>query len=107
MDKSIDTAIYYCRVSTVSQGHDGLSIQEQRSAVAKASEGMQCLAIYTEVHSGKDDLRPELIKALSHAKATNSYLICATLDRLGRSAGYVLTILASSSLPTRPTISSE
>lgn len=85
--------VSYLRVSTAKQGHSGLGIEAQRAAVAASTTGAPILAEYVEVESGKRDDRPELRKALDHAKAANATLICAKLDRLGRRASHVLTLL--------------
>ena len=79
--------IAYYRVSTAQQGRSGLGLEAQRSAVEAYCRGRecQCLAEYTEVESGKRNDRPELVKALHHAKVTGATLVIAKLDRLSRS----------------------
>lgn len=82
--------VAYYRVSTARQGADGLGIAGQKAAVAQhvASNGCDLIATYTEVETGgKHDLdnRPELKKAIAHAKRSRAVLVVAKLDRLLRS----------------------
>jgi DNA invertase Pin-like site-specific DNA recombinase len=44
------------------------------------------------VQSGKDDFRPKLAEALKLCKLTRSTLLIAKLDRLSRSAAFLLTL---------------
>ncbi len=82
--------IAYYRVSTERQGRSGLGLEGQEAAVAEhvASAGCDLIAAYTEVETGKKhDLvnRPELRKAVAHAKRSKAVLVVAKLDRLLRS----------------------
>lgn len=83
--------ISYYRVSTISQGRSGLGLDAQRSAIEAfcASRGCQGLGEYVEVESGKRDDRPELAKALHHAKVTGATLVIAKLDRLSRNLAFL------------------
>jgi hypothetical protein len=87
-------AVAYVRVSTVEQGRSGLGLDAQRAAVRSiaAQRGLTLLAEFTEVESGKRNDRPELIKALHHAKITGAVLVIAKLDRLSRNAAFLLTL---------------
>lgn len=80
----------YLRVSTDKQGRSGLGIEAQAAAVAQhvRQAGCELLATYTEVETGKKDSlrnRPELRKAIAHAKRCKGTLVVAKLDRLARS----------------------
>jgi DNA invertase Pin-like site-specific DNA recombinase len=82
--------VAYLRVSTDKQGRSGLGIEAQAAAVAQHIRlaGCELLATYTEVETGtKDRLenRPELRKAIAHAKRCKGTLVVAKLDRLARS----------------------
>lgn len=47
---------------------------------------------YTEIESGKRDDRPELAKALHHAKVTGATLVIAKLDRLSRNLAFLAAL---------------
>jgi DNA invertase Pin-like site-specific DNA recombinase len=56
-------------VSTVEQGRSGLGLEAQRRSVSDyiESTGLELLAEYSEVESGKQDDRPELHRAIAPA----------------------------------------
>jgi DNA invertase Pin-like site-specific DNA recombinase len=84
--------IGYNRVSTKGQGESGLGLEAQTTATEAfvTSCGAKLLASYTEVESGKHTDRPELAKALEHARLTDGILLIARLDRLSRDAHFLL-----------------
>src|SRR3954463_11269353 len=78
------------RVSTDQQGESGLGLEAQEAAIEayRVRTGDTLLKVYREVESGgHGDLadRPELLKALAHARRTGATLVIAKLDRLLRS----------------------
>ena len=87
-------AVAYFRVSTAAQGRSGLGLEAQKVSVAELARqrDWQVLAEFTEVESGKRNDRPELAKALHHAKVTGAVLVIAKLDRLSRNAAFLLTL---------------
>jgi hypothetical protein len=86
--------IHYYRVSTAKQSKSGLGLDAQRAAVEAfcASRGCEPLGEYEEHESGKRDDRPELAKALHHAKVTGATLLIAKLDRLSRNVAFLATL---------------
>src|SRR5262245_49786371 len=92
--------IGYLRVSTKGQGESGLGIEAQRAAVEAygRQNGAEVGAWYTEVESGKLADRPELIRALAHARRSKGTLVVAKLDRLARNVAF-LSALMDSSVP--------
>ena len=91
------TAVAYLRVSTQKQGSSGLGIEAQRAEVASycRAAGLELIAEYIEVESGRVKLRPVLHDALERAEATRSLLVIARLDRLSRSAAFIANLLES------------
>lgn len=86
--------INYLRVSTSKQGHSGLGLAAQRAAIDTyaAQRGFHALQTFTEIESGKNNARPELVKALHRAKVTGATVVIAKLDRLSRDAAFLLTL---------------
>lgn len=89
--------VAYLRVSTDKQGVVGLGIQAQQYDVDRyiTTNGGVKLAEYVEVESGKRNNRPKLAEALKHARLTNAVMLVAKLDRLGRNAAFLNTLLDS------------
>jgi DNA invertase Pin-like site-specific DNA recombinase len=90
--KTVTKAIAYIRVSTAQQGRSGLGLEAQREVIARFcdAEGIDVLAEYREIETGKDhdalNKRPELKAALDHARREKADIVVAKLDRLGRDA---------------------
>lgn len=94
--------VAYYRVSTVRQGQSGLGLEAQKEAVSRHvhAHGCDLIGAYTEIETAKKDgleNRPELRKAISHAKRAGATLVIAKLDRLSRSV-YVTAQLHKSNV---------
>ena len=88
--------ISYSRVSTQSQGRSGLGLSAQRAAILQhIGKNGTILAEYQDIESGRRDNRPELSRALDHARRSGAVLVIAKLDRLSRNAAFLLNILDS------------
>ena len=92
--------IGYLRVSTKGQGESGLGMEAQKAAIEGYARqmGVSVLACYTEVESGKLADRPQLAKALAHARRAKATLVVAKLDRLARNVAF-LSALMDSTVP--------
>ncbi len=78
------------RVSTDRQGESGLGLEAQNAAIDayRQSTGGELLRTYAEVESGTHDdvaARPELLRAVAHARRAGATLVIAKIDRLVRS----------------------
>jgi len=88
--------VIYLRVSTNRQGKSGLGLDAQREAVMRhLGDGVDIIAEHCEIESGRNDGRPELRKALDHCRRSGAVLVIAKLDRLARSARFLLELLDS------------
>lgn len=83
--------IGYIRVSTQKQGQSGLGLEGQLSAINQYTtlNSGELIHLYREVESGKRNDRPELAKAIAHAKRIKGRLVIAKLDRLARRTSFV------------------
>lgn len=86
--------VAYLRVSTEDQGRSGLGLEAQREAIKRFLRDDDRLIApeFLEIESGKRDDRPELLKALAHARLTRSTLLVAKLDRLSRDMAFLATL---------------
>lgn len=87
--------IAYYRVSTERQGQSGLGLEAQETAVRTYAEANKSTIVhsYKEVESGGDSDRPELARALAHAKMIGATLVIAKLDRLTRDTEFLLGLV--------------
>jgi len=92
---SMSKLIAYFRVSTEKQGASKLGLEAQRAAVmAHAKDvGATIEASFTEIESGKRADRPELAKAIAHARRIKARLCIAKLDRLARNVAFLSAIM--------------
>lgn len=87
--------VAYYRVSTKQQGSSGLGLESQKEIVHSfiRNNGNRILNEFTEVESGRNNNRPQLLKAVSIAKQTGSTLVIAKLDRLSRNMTFISTLM--------------
>lgn len=90
--------VAYYRVSTAKQGRSGLGLEAQRHAIADYLRGSQSKLVgeFTEVESGRKNDRAELQRALAVCRLRGATLVVAKLDRLSRSAAFILNTIADS-----------
>lgn len=95
--KAPEKFVSYVRVSTGRQGASGLGLAAQHEAVTGYVESQRGVIVkeYREVESGRQNARPELAKALHHAKVTGATLVIAKLDRLSRNAAFLMNLAES------------
>lgn len=86
--------VSYLRVSTAKQGHSGLGLAAQRASIACYAQQRNAALVqeFVEVESGKLNTRPQLDKALHLTNVTGATLVIAKLDRLSRSAAFLLAL---------------
>jgi DNA invertase Pin-like site-specific DNA recombinase len=89
--------VSYIRVSTKKQGHSGLGLEAQRTAINNYLNGGRwtLLKEVQEVESGKRNDRPELANALRLCKLHKATLIIAKLDRLARNVHFISSLMES------------
>ncbi len=87
--------VAYYRVSTKGQGESGLGLEGQTAAVEAFARGRgaDIVRAYTEVETGKRADRPELTRALAHARRTRATLVIAKLDRLARNVAFTANLM--------------
>ncbi|SHJ78675.1 Site-specific DNA recombinase [Palleronia salina] len=86
--------VSYIRVSTAQQGSSGLGLEAQTAAIDAytAAHGAETVGAFIEIESGKNNSRPELQKAIKAARICGARLVIAKLDRLSRSASFLLNL---------------
>jgi DNA invertase Pin-like site-specific DNA recombinase len=84
--------VAYYRVSTAKQGRSGLGLEAQKDSVQRFVNDDPIVAEFTEVESGKNNQREQLLAAIESAKKNGATLIIAKLDRLSRNAAFIFTL---------------
>lgn len=80
--------VCYYRVSTHKQ-FTSFDVQRETIAQFAGAHSGTIIAEYREVESGRKRNRPELLKALEHAKYSGATLVVAKLDRLARDVSFM------------------
>jgi DNA invertase Pin-like site-specific DNA recombinase len=86
--------IAYYRVSTKQQGVSGLGLDAQKAVVHNYAKD-DLLTEFTEIESGKNNNRIELLKAIQATKDNDATLIIAKLDRLSRNVVFISQLMES------------
>tara|TARA_B100001250_G_scaffold394906_1_gene399295 strand:+ start:176 stop:841 length:666 start_codon:yes stop_codon:yes gene_type:complete len=95
--------IFYFRVSSKEQGQSGLGLDAQRRDINLflenyAESSNEVIGEFVEVQSGKDNERPELLKAIHLAKKTSSTILVSKLDRISRRVSFIASLIEDKSL---------
>ena len=85
--------IAYYRVSTAKQGKSGLGLAGQRESVLNFIAPDKLINEFTDIESGKNDNRPELLKAIQVCKKEDAVLVIAKLDRLSRNLTFISSLM--------------
>ncbi len=87
--------VAYYRISTKEQEESHLGLDAQRDTVMQyiRHNGNKVIAEFCETESGKNDDRPELLKAITLCKAKDATLVIAKLDRLSRNLTFISTLM--------------
>jgi DNA invertase Pin-like site-specific DNA recombinase len=92
MKKGAPTLIVgYRRTSTKDQ-RLGIESQDARLAAIASEKTCSIDTVFTEHESGGDNARPELDRAIRHARRINAYLVVAKLDRLARDSTFLMKL---------------
>lgn len=92
----MESFVAYYRVSTIKQGQSGLGLDAQKKGVLYFVHDPALIqAEFTDVESGKNDQRPQLLEAIQYARQHNARLIIAKLDRLSRNLTFISSLMDS------------
>lgn len=85
--------VAYYRVSTQRQGASGLGLDAQKLAVNSFLKNDSLLSEFTDIESGKNNKRPQLMAALELCKKKDATLVIAKLDRLSRNLTFISMLM--------------
>lgn len=85
----------YTRVSTKTQGADGLGMEAQKQTCLNyiKSQNGELLAEFSDVESGKSRTRVGLLHAVEFCKNNGCTLVIAKLDRLARDVEFTFAVI--------------
>jgi DNA invertase Pin-like site-specific DNA recombinase len=86
-----DSMVIYRRTSTDDQVL-GIDAQDETGRRIAQQRGCQVVRTFTEHESGGDNERPELGKAMNHARRIGAIVVVAKLDRLARDATFLMSL---------------
>lgn len=93
--------VVYYRLSLMKEEGTGLGLDAQRAMFSRflLSRPGEVLSDYTEIETGKTLKkslnRPELTKAIAHARSAEAILVIPRLDRLARNVAFTSALLES------------
>ncbi|MDR6104035.1 DNA invertase Pin-like site-specific DNA recombinase [Agrobacterium larrymoorei] len=95
--------VIYTRVSTADQGKSGLGLEAQERDIhlfleTYSETPWEILGEFRDIQSGKDDDRPELLKALQLARKEKAELLVSKLDRLSRDVEFIARTMKQASI---------
>jgi len=96
-----DKYVVYYRLSLMKEGSKGLGLDAQRAMFSNflITRPGEVLGDYTEIETGKTLKkslgRPELTKAITHARVAGAILVIPRLDRLARNVAFISALLES------------
>ena len=90
--------ITYKRISGGDNQKSGLGLEAQERDIQLflsnyAENPYEVLGKFVEVHSGKDNDRPQLLAAIRLAKEKKAVLICSKLDRISRRVSFTSSLM--------------
>lgn len=98
--------VLYRRVSTEEQGKSGLGLEAQERDIllylgTYSPTPWEVVGEFTEVESGTNGDRPELVKAIELARKTKATLLVSKLDRLSRRVSFIASLMEDKRLTFR------
>jgi DNA invertase Pin-like site-specific DNA recombinase len=76
----------------------GLEAQETALQTYARQNKATIIGEYTEVETGRSETRPELARAIAHAKRSKATLVISKLDRLARNVAFTSALMNSGGL---------
>lgn len=103
---TMERFVIYTRVSTKRQGNSGLGLEAQERDIqvffdSYAEVPFEVIGRFCDVDSGRNDERPELVKAIAQAKKEQATLLVAKLDRLSRKMAFIAPLMDDKRLKLR------
>ncbi len=95
--------VVYRRVSTREQSKSGLGLDAQSRDIGiffetYSDQPYEIVGEFLDIQSGKEDDRPELLKAIALAKKEKATLLVAKLDRLSRKVSMISKLMEDDKL---------